>query len=177
MAELQGKSSVFDLPEVNILINATDTLKPFDMTSSDHHPISSHCSYAAFSKLFRGYEYFRKVCPDLIPHAGLIDVVMAYATVARNCIGGWNTSRTMHDVRLYTVASFANHSCDPNTEQFSEPIQRNQIVFRAKRLIKKGEEITRSYVDSKQTCFDRRATLLTVYGFDCNCSKCQREMR
>lgn len=65
------------------------------------------------------------------------------------------------------TARYINHSCDPNTEAEHE-VTEDRIYMRAKRPIKKGEEITIDYgEDYTSSDFIRKA--------GCKCKKCLAE--
>jgi hypothetical protein len=74
---------------------------------------------------------------------------------------------------LYRTASMCNHSCSPNIEISSH--ENNRIIATSTRGIKKGEELTISYIDQSQTLKQRREELLKRYGFHCRCDKCRLE--
>lgn len=48
--------------------------------------------------------------------------------------------------------------------------------IRLKRPVKAGEEVFISYIDSKGRSVYERRTMLSGYGFKCNCHKCAREL-
>lgn len=75
---------------------------------------------------------------------------------------------------FYCVASFFQHSCDPNIIQ--KETLGSAKVFIAKEDIKKGDQLYISYTESGETLKSRRHILKSVYGFDCKCSRCEREM-
>ena len=65
-----------------------------------------------------------------------------------------------------------NHSCDPNTEFYPEA---DMMVFKTTKLIKRGEEITDSYINDLSMDRDFRQTyLLDHYGFVCQCIRCKK---
>lgn len=67
---------------------------------------------------------------------------------------------------LDLVASFTNHSCDPNVFMFFEG---NQLRMRSLKPIKAGDEITQTYVDLRRGVIMRREMLQSRYFFICNC--------
>lgn len=160
-ASLQGKSSLFEVPELKILANEMDASAPLE-TLTDRTVDSM-----TGSKILDVFRRFRELCPDLLPNLSAIDLAMAYATVAKNCIG------TLEQTRLYVAASFANHSCDPNTNyQFNSNAKK--LYFQALKPIKAGEEVLISYVCPGDYA-SRQSVLKMVYGFDCTCSLCMQE--
>lgn len=74
------------------------------------------------------------------------------------------------------VASFSNHSCEPNIHTAFRLAQDGmpELLFRAARGIAAGEELLHSYVDCSADLTDRRLRL-SPYGFVCQCAACQRE--
>ncbi|KIM75022.1 hypothetical protein PILCRDRAFT_13960 [Piloderma croceum F 1598] len=84
---------------------------------------------------------------------------------------------------LYLVSAYASHSCAPSTRpSFSSGTSELYLV--ANRVLKKGDEITVSYVDSTQhageTTTDarrrRRMELARGWRFACSCTRCQSEL-
>jgi len=72
---------------------------------------------------------------------------------------------------IFPKSAKINHSCRPNAVSvFSDP-QRSRIIWAA-RDIKKGEEITITYVPLLQTTENRRDGL-SKYGFHCECEACR----
>jgi SET and MYND domain-containing protein len=66
-----------------------------------------------------------------------------------------------------------NHSCAPNSFPVYNPQKGNRLV--SARLIKPGEEITCSYLNTLARVADRKKKLKEEYCFDCSCSKCKRD--
>ncbi|RNF20033.1 uncharacterized protein Tco025E_03923 [Trypanosoma conorhini] len=77
-------------------------------------------------------------------------------------------------VALYDAATKLNHSCVPSA-RFVPTHGRVRAVVVALRDIERGEEIRSSYVDlSVHTSgAERRAYLLSYYGFSCDCPRCR----
>lgn len=175
MAELQGKVSVMDIPEVKILANTLDISIHRDKTFNSSNP-SLNCSetQVGISKLILAYKMFKAHCPALLTRSSLVDFVTSHCIVKSNSIGQWDATHSMHETRLFVAGSFANHSCDPNTDYFVTS-DTAELMFRAMRPIKSGEEITISYVDNNQNYEMRQTALLATYGFHCNCFKCSYE--
>jgi hypothetical protein len=74
---------------------------------------------------------------------------------------------------LYSTASLLNHNCSPNlTLTMSAG---GHIALVASRDIKIGEEISITYIDANLPKSDRLRTLRHAYGFECTCSRCQKE--
>ncbi|KAL3795466.1 hypothetical protein HJC23_000824 [Cyclotella cryptica] len=87
---------------------------------------------------------------------------------------------------VYPCAALLNHSCYPNcilryelgipyenssTMSYHPPIL--QIV--ACRDIRKGDELTHSYVDLALPTPERQSRLLQTHGFECRCKRCSNE--
>jgi hypothetical protein len=51
-----------------------------------------------------------------------------------------------------------------------------QAVFTAARDIAPGEQLAITYTDSSQAVAERRAHLLTSYGFECGCQLCTEQL-
>ena len=77
---------------------------------------------------------------------------------------------------LFARASLSNHACAPNT---SLRFDGKRLELRAARHLQPGEEVTTSY--GPQAGFaplaQRRATLRTLYYFECRCAACAAEAR
>ncbi|KAK9322111.1 hypothetical protein V1517DRAFT_150502 [Lipomyces orientalis] len=68
-----------------------------------------------------------------------------------------------------TSISLINHSCDPNAVIVFE---KNVLMVRAVRPIRKGEEIYITYTDNTMPMPRRKKALRTQYFFDCQCTAC-----
>jgi hypothetical protein len=75
---------------------------------------------------------------------------------------------------LLTVFTFCNHSCEPNAIKTSDKNHPKIQKLVAKKNIKKGEEISITYIDIKKDYIERKISLFQ-YGFNCNCKKCLNE--
>ncbi|KAK1773662.1 hypothetical protein QBC45DRAFT_72119 [Copromyces sp. CBS 386.78] len=72
---------------------------------------------------------------------------------------------------LFIEASRINHACNPNTQNsWNERISRETI--HAVRDIKKGEEITISYIGHFASYDERQSILKDKFKFDCACEVC-----
>lgn len=72
---------------------------------------------------------------------------------------------------LFRIANCMNHSCIPNCI-ISSCFNDSRIKIIAIKKIKKGEELTFSYIDENQTFENRQQQLLKYYYFHCLCEKC-----
>jgi hypothetical protein len=81
---------------------------------------------------------------------------------------------------LYHVFSKMQHSCEPNCQRHVHP-RTNRIEVIALRDIEPGELLTIDYTgwlsSGVQSVLDRRALLLDGRGFECICSRCERESK
>ncbi|CAM6129140.1 unnamed protein product [Calypogeia fissa] len=76
---------------------------------------------------------------------------------------------------FFVLQSCINHSCQPNAKAFKRDEDRDgHAVVLATRPIRKGEEITISYIDEDADLEDRQA-MLADYGFVCACPRCGEE--
>ncbi|XP_047150437.1 histone-lysine N-methyltransferase ATXR2 [Vigna umbellata] len=76
---------------------------------------------------------------------------------------------------FFPLQSCMNHSCCPNAKAFKRDEDKDgQATIIAHRFIRKGEEITISYVD-EDLPFEERQASLADYGFRCRCPKCIEE--
>src|SRR5690606_27480067 len=80
---------------------------------------------------------------------------------------------------VYQIASFFNHSCEPNACQRAGLCDDrkhafNSIVVRATKKIRAGEQIFISYIYADHP-YDFRQRELARFGFWCSCGKCERE--
>lgn len=87
-------------------------------------------------------------------------------------------------VQLSRLFNRTNHSCNPNTTvihifDLESDFYSRLITVIAERNIRKGEEITFSYIDPVLASIldlnSRREELMSFYGFICNCEKCLEE--
>ncbi|RUP42399.1 hypothetical protein BC936DRAFT_138265 [Jimgerdemannia flammicorona] len=74
-------------------------------------------------------------------------------------------------VGVYPATAMINHSCWPNCVVVFEGAR---ILVRSIRPIKRGEEITQSYIDIAEPVSRRRADLRQRYFFLCQCELCER---
>ena len=71
---------------------------------------------------------------------------------------------------LYINCSFFNHSCDPNCFYFGIA---NMLIVKAIKDIKKGDELTVSYIEPKPAFM--RKNELSKWEFNCQCKYCKEE--
>lgn len=75
-------------------------------------------------------------------------------------------------LKLYNIISFLSHSCDPSVFLTRSG---NNFLLRARRAIKKGDELTVSYIgdDILEKCIIVRQSILSKnWNFICACERC-----
>lgn len=76
---------------------------------------------------------------------------------------------------LYAMSSLMNHSCVPSARSFAIG---DAKVVRAARDMKKGEEVTISYISAESNSYaERQLRLRRSWGFDCGCALCMTEAK
>ncbi|KAL3682027.1 hypothetical protein R1sor_000049 [Riccia sorocarpa] len=76
---------------------------------------------------------------------------------------------------FFALQSCVNHSCRPNAKAFKRDEDKDgAAVLLATKSIRKGEEITISYIDENGSLEERQA-MLADYGFTCSCPRCVEE--
>ena len=85
---------------------------------------------------------------------------------------------------LFTLTARINHSCDPCAELRGGEFIDCHVDLIAKRDIRRGEEISISYINLGRTAgraatdrSKRRRELKARYLFDCDCAKCIEGLR
>eukprot|EP00934_Nitzschia_sp_Nitz4_P008491 Nitzschia sp. Nitz4//scaffold168_size48592//19265//20779//NITZ4_007048-RA/size48592-processed-gene-0.47-mRNA-1//1//CDS//3329538315//8481//frame0 len=80
---------------------------------------------------------------------------------------------------VYPLGALLNHSCSPNCvlryrwDPTIAAKPRGPILeIVAAREIEQGEELTHSYVELVAATVERKARLLELYGFNCECQRC-----
>lgn len=91
-----------------------------------------------------------------------------------NGFGVYDPSDRCAAVGFYPLASYFNHSCDPN---LCRVMVGNEMRFYALRAIGEGEPLCISYIDVTDAAADRRRELLQGYRFYCRCPRCAGEGR
>lgn len=76
-----------------------------------------------------------------------------------------------HGVGIWVLASFINHSCNPNAKRFHIG---DHVIVHASKDIKEGEEITLGYFDVFSPLKTRKE-MAKNWGFDCHCKRCKFE--
>ncbi|KAH8203600.1 hypothetical protein TruAng_002233 [Truncatella angustata] len=72
-------------------------------------------------------------------------------------------------VFLFLAGSQLNHSCAPNALTNMNHVTGSEVI-RARRRVRKGEEITASFI--KVWAEDHKSVLHNLYGFECQCPLC-----
>ncbi|KAF2672226.1 SET domain-containing protein [Microthyrium microscopicum] len=77
---------------------------------------------------------------------------------------------------VYWLAARFNHSCIPNVHHiYNNGKKIRKRTFHALRDIKKGEELTVSYIHSEKSDRRARETELENWGFSCTCAACTND--
>jgi len=85
----------------------------------------------------------------------------------------WSSASNDSIRGLFQIASIPNHDCVANTVHQFGPLEENfRMIVRASRDIKKGEEITHSYVDTQEPFLIRQELLNLGKFFHCLCARC-----
>lgn len=71
---------------------------------------------------------------------------------------------------MYMLASFYNHSCEPNVNIVWKDNAEGKIV--ALRDIESEEELRLCYLDASMSYEARQKILYEGYGFHCDCPRC-----
>jgi SET domain len=105
----------------------------------------------------------------------------AYAFLSRhltNSFGIWELPISADSENLgsamYPSASYFNHSCEPNIIKVR---QGRTILFVTSREVQNEEELCISYGHTEREVEERREILKEVWGFDCNCVRCIKELK
>ena len=93
-----------------------------------------------------------------------------------------SNGRILRGSGVYALASMINHECNPNVCRFdpgfpaaSPSVHPARLSFRAMHDLPAGSEITQSYCPLDWTFEERQGQCREVYGFTCNCPRCQLE--
>lgn len=95
-----------------------------------------------------------------------------------NAFGIWSPSMTQSEETEYfgfgvfPLASFFNHSCDPNIKKTRIG---NILTFCSKRPILEGEELCIDYGNYLDEPLQQRQLELKEWFFDCGCARCAKE--
>jgi hypothetical protein len=123
----------------------------------------------AFSQLHRDIapSYYQGLAQIAKKPIATIDpnVLHVIGTYLNNSLGG----------HIFLQGSRINHSCTPNLEYAWNP-NINQGTFHAIEHIKKGEELTISYIPSNNWTKARRTQELQRWDFACSCPSCEETM-
>ena len=171
MSIVQGLESPLDLPIMQVLKRSTDLESPptcnQDMLTSQ----KSVGIYQEMDRLFR--EYLGSLYEDN-PRIRAEELVQMDSCLTVNSM---ILGPGVHALMLY--GSFINHSCEPNMGyQVTLSGKSERLgVFRAKRSIAAGEELTISYIDHELPHLFRTMALKRQYGFECSCQKCIAEQK
>lgn len=76
---------------------------------------------------------------------------------------------------LSVLMGWHNHDCAPNAASVVGPT--GEVSITALKDIAEGDEVTISYIDTREDCEARKKTLAQHYGFECKCARCTEEQR
>ncbi|TRY78050.1 hypothetical protein TCAL_06628, partial [Tigriopus californicus] len=98
-------------------------------------------------------------------------VERAYGILRVNSFG-FTTPQGGDGRALYPLVALMSHSCQPNVQHVQSGSD-SRVKLVAQRLIKPGEEMTISYINTFQGPLERRRSLKEQWFFDCSCSRCE----
>ncbi|KAJ6910052.1 hypothetical protein NC652_020912 [Populus alba x Populus x berolinensis] len=98
----------------------------------------------------------------------LLLVTKAIATERAKVLG---RNSDYYGVGLWVLASFINHSCNPNARRLHVG---DHVLVHASRDVKAGEEITFAYFDVLSP-LSKRNEMSKTWGFHCSCKRCKFE--
>lgn len=87
-----------------------------------------------------------------------------------------NPNKVIRGSALFKLASYLNHSCEPNVAPAYPNYGTNKIPFVALRDIARGEELLLRYDVMTDDLNLRRKRLQDEYHFWCHCTRCEREL-
>jgi hypothetical protein len=76
---------------------------------------------------------------------------------------------------MYALHSNFNHSCEPNAMVCATSMGNHEILLKTSKEIRKGDEITISYIPTQGLSVEERRRLLKPYFFECACPLCEKE--
>ena len=76
---------------------------------------------------------------------------------------------------MLRIANCMNHSCEPNIMACNGHSE-YKVQFMAIKPIAKGDELFRSYINEYLPFNERQKQLKNEYGFQCQCTKCQKRI-
>lgn len=100
---------------------------------------------------------------------------LMHLTIYHTLINALNIFEADKYTMLCLLTSFFNHSCAPNVGTFHVD-DKNQMICRTIRSIKKGEQLFISYVPA-DIGVDNRPIIKKTWGFDCRCDRCEQNVR
>jgi len=127
----------------------------------------------AYYSLTTGYAVTESVDSDGVPTSGFFRLLSALMVFRANQLPNGKGTKTASEGRgaVYAHASVINHSCAPNAAHHWADERQREAIY-AMKSIKKGEEITISYIDvfiPQQA----RKEALEHYNFVCKCRACE----
>lgn len=129
----------------------------------------------------RSYQQLLNVVPDPLESSCTSNlcriVVQAASHNAFGIRSGGEDNEEYMGYAVYPQASYFNHSCEPN---LSKQRHGTSWHFSCNQDIAKDQELCISYLGGDEKDLDvtaRRAKLASVWGFECQCQRCQEESR
>lgn len=139
-----------------------DLISHVDKISKDKGKIAT---YRSFLLILNSLKFDTGLTPERI--------FELFCKLAINGIEIHDYTRSSIGMGLYIGGSVFNHSCNANAVTI---FHGNELIVRALRKIKKGEEITTSYIQQMQPTHLRRQELLESYYFECLCEMCSNDL-
>ncbi|KAI8809210.1 hypothetical protein BJ742DRAFT_241191 [Cladochytrium replicatum] len=102
------------------------------------------------------------------------EVVCIFCVIMTNAYAPWNDELESVGVGLYPILSLMNHACDANCAPMY--INGTTAHVRTLRPIKKGEELTISYLDVTAQTESRKKSIKDQWLFDCKCRRCVEQV-
>jgi len=94
------------------------------------------------------------------------DVNHVFGVLMTNCV----SLVSLNGRACYPILSILSHSCIPNLEPISNPT--SKVKLRAKKVIKKGEQLTMRYVHFLQPVWRVQKEIEREWMFCCSCERC-----
>lgn len=131
-----------------------------------------HFDFEARSMIIDTVQALEEIIDETLDYDDIEHLIFAIGCNAHQIV---NYKGDRLGLGLFPMTSMLNHSCTPNSFHYFEFSNRNspKLIMKALKPILPGEEICYSYVNLYQCTQLRRKQLLSAYGFDCSCSRCE----
>ena len=162
-------SSPLDLAPFHILHRPTDMKSPAELEDPDcfvniRQPIDTYMTID-----FNFNENIPSLYTNTNPRIDMDTIVQMSQALTANSYG---MDGSISKIALLIGGSFFNHDCSPNTMMTANTATGNTFYFKTKINVKRGQELTVTYVDPNEEYEMRSTKLLGFYGFNCRCKKC-----